>query len=111
MERNPSARIVFANRVVTTASGVEIGGIKPRVIAYVKTGCRRHRHDWEHWVAKLGLDALAVQVFGDEFLTAFDVAGAPQALQTILARDCVSDWHFALDSRVAFQGTGTVKKN
>lgn len=110
MERNPSARIVFTNRVVTTTSGIAIGGIKPRVIAYVKTGCRKHRHDWEHWTAKLGLDALPVQDLGDGFVTVFDVAGTPQALETVLARACVKQWHFALDSRVAFQGVGTLPK-
>lgn len=93
MGRNPKGRIVFTIRPIGT---FQVGGIKPRCIAYVKSGCRKHLHDWHHWVQRLGIDVIHVQDYGN-YLSAFDIAGTVEALQTILARQCVKDWHFAMN--------------
>jgi hypothetical protein len=94
---SPRGRIVFTNRAIGT---FQIGGLKPRAIAYVKTGCRKYLHDFWHHVQRLGIDAVHVQEVGDNFLSVYDCAGTVDALRKLLSRQCVKDWHFAMDSKV-----------
>lgn len=86
--------------------GVEIIGIKPMVIAYIKTGSKRLAKDFAYHCEKLGIFANKVQDFGLE-LTVYELVGAPAALDTLLSRDCVKEFHLPMSGRVPFIGQGT----
>ena len=105
---NPRGRIQHTNRPVRVGT-CEVLGLKPRIVAYVKTGSRRLRDDFFKACRHLGLDAQEVQAFGD-WITVYDVCGTAEALAEFTERKCVERWHYALDSRLPYRGMGAGEK-
>lgn len=118
-------RITGTNRETGIGDIVRLG-MKPLIIAYFVTGISRARNALNHLSQSLGLsvtpvqswdtDGLATETYNAEdghypYRTAFEIAGTPQALLSVMdSRYCV-DSHLPLDVRIPVkaQGSGAEK--
>lgn len=94
-------RIVNTNRRVTTSGGIDVIGVKPLIIVYVKSSAR-HQKDFAFRCRVGGIDATPIDENG-----AFEATGTPEALEFLTGCSCVRHWHFALNVRIPWQGTGS----
>lgn len=100
---NPRGRIQLTSQRIRIGS-CEATGLKPRLIVYVKTGSRRFRDLFFQACRHLGLHATELQTW--DWITAFDVCGTVESLEELTERKCVESWHYALDCRVPYMGSG-----
>src|SRR5262245_6192073 len=56
--------IALTNRPIHVG-GLTVGGRKARLILRVKTGSRRHRHEFDHFCRRHGLDAVRLEHVDD----------------------------------------------
>lgn len=96
MIRNVRGRIQATTRPVRVGRAVIIGR-KARILATVKTGNQQWRDKFDGLRRRLGLDVREVQSW--EWVTVYDVTGAPEALSEFADSECVNSWEYAVDVR------------
>jgi hypothetical protein len=92
MSREVRGRIQNAVRPIGPCMA---GGRKPVLLVYVKTHSSRHIKDFLYWTQKLAIQAKLLQSWGD--VGAFEVCGAPHALEFLTGRQCILRWEYCLN--------------
>ncbi len=104
--RSPRGRVVSTNRPIALREGVVATGRFPTLIVLLKVRSRRYRRDVAFWLGKLGLGHKVVHEVAADELVAYQVWGAPDALERFVSFAFVQSYHLPVSCRVGWQGQG-----
>lgn len=110
MTKTARPHIMTSTLPVVLGEGVTLDGTFARLAVRIKTGSRRQRDNFFGMCRRLGINILWTESLADDgwaHATWFDVAGTPEAIEALNARDFVTESHFVLSTRIGVVASGS----
>lgn len=105
--RSPTGRVQGTTRPLVVNDTLSVTGKFPMLICELRVESNRNVNDIIFWSKKLGLNLRLVQEIAEGTLEAYEVWGAPDALERFISFSFVQSYHLPVACRIGFTGQGS----